>query len=206
MKRTITRYLKRSIFLRGVYELWKTYFSIRRRQFGYVGEDVLIIPPLWLSGRQNIYLYDNTKITNAEILATNAKFTMMRNSAAAEGLKVICGGHERVLGQFYRKVVKTPEMMARLDRDVTVEEDVWIGVNVTLLSGIVVRRGATLAAGSVVTKSLPPYCIAGGVPAKFIKFKWTIDEILYHEEILYSPQERISKEELVRYFEEYSRK
>ena len=44
---------------------------------------------------------------------------------------------------------------------------------------------STVAAGAVVTKSLPPYGICGGVPAKPIKFYWTIDQILEHEEKLY---------------------
>ena len=77
-----------------------------------------------------------------------------------------------------------------------VEEDVWIGANVTLLSGVTIGRGATIAAGAVVNKSIPPYCVAGGVPAKVIKFYWTIDEILEHEKVLYPEEERYSREDL----------
>ena len=43
---------------------------------------------------------------------------------------------------------------------------------------------------------LPPYCVAVGVPAKPIKMKWTIDEILQHESKLYPEEERFSREEL----------
>ncbi|MCM1780709.1 DapH/DapD/GlmU-related protein [Bacteroides thetaiotaomicron] len=39
------------------------------------------------------------------------------------------------------------------------EEDVWIGCNVTLLSGVTIGRGSTVAAGAVVAKMMPPYCI-----------------------------------------------
>lgn len=53
-----------------------------------------------------------------------------------------------------------------------------------------------MVAGSVVTKSLPPYCIAGGVLAKVIKFRWMIDEILEHETILYNDHNRIPENEL----------
>ena len=77
-----------------------------------------------------------------------------------------------------------------------VESDVWIGCNVTLLSGVHIGRGAIIAAGAVVTQDVLPYSIVGGVPAKFIKFKWDIKQILEHESILYSTEERISKEEL----------
>ena len=66
------------------------------------------------------------------------------------------------------------------DIDVVVDKDVWIGCNVTLLSGVHVGRGTIIAAGAVVTKDIPPYSICGGVPAKFIKFKWTLKQILEH--------------------------
>lgn len=56
------------------------------------------------------------------------------------------------------------------DKDVVVDEDVWIGARVTLLSGVHIRRGCILCAGAVVTKDTPPYAIIGGVPAKLIKY------------------------------------
>lgn len=52
--------------------------------------------------------------------------------------------------------------------------DVWIGCKSIILPGIEIGNGAIIAAGSVVTKSVPPYCIVGGNPAKFIK--WRFDE------------------------------
>lgn len=82
------------------------------------------------------------------------------------------------------------------DKDVVVEEDVWIGCNVTLLSGVTIGRGTTVAAGAVVSKSMPPYCVCGGIPAKFIKFYWTIDQILEHEEKLYPERERYTRMQL----------
>ncbi|MBR3854828.1 MAG: acyltransferase [Bacteroidaceae bacterium] len=89
-----------------------------------------------------------------------------------------------------------------MDKDVILEEDVWIGMNVVLLSGAVIGRGSTVAAGSVVTRGLPPYCMAGGVPAKPIKFKWTIDEIFGHERILYPEEECFTREQLEKIFAE----
>jgi acetyltransferase-like isoleucine patch superfamily enzyme len=51
---------------------------------------------------------------------------------------------------------------------INVEDDVWLGVRVTLLPGVTVHRGAIVAAGSVVTRSVPAYEIWGGIPAKKI--------------------------------------
>lgn len=52
---------------------------------------------------------------------------------------------------------------------VIIEDDVWIGDKVTILSNVVIGKGAVVAANSVVTKSVPPYSIVAGNPAKIIK-------------------------------------
>ncbi len=52
---------------------------------------------------------------------------------------------------------------------VIINEDVWIGANVVVLPGIVIGRGAILAAGSIVTKDVPEGVIVAGNPAKYIK-------------------------------------
>ena len=61
--------------------------------------------------------------------------------------------------------------------DIVIEDDVWIGVNVTILSGVTIGQGAIIAAGSVVTSNVEPYSIYGGVPAKLIKKRFNDDII-----------------------------
>lgn len=56
------------------------------------------------------------------------------------------------------------------------------------------------------SKSTPPYSISGGVPSKFIKFYWTIDQILEHEKTLYPVEERYTREQLVEIFAKYQKK
>lgn len=53
--------------------------------------------------------------------------------------------------------------------DITVGNDVWIGYEAVILSGVTVGDGAIVAARSVVTKDVPPYTIVGGVPARPIR-------------------------------------
>ena len=60
---------------------------------------------------------------------------------------------------------------------VVVENDVWIGANVTILDGLTVGNGAVVAAGSVVTKDVAPYAIVGGNQARLIKYRFTPDQI-----------------------------
>jgi acetyltransferase-like isoleucine patch superfamily enzyme len=50
--------------------------------------------------------------------------------------------------------------------------DVWIGHNAIIKSGIIIGDGAVIGSGAVVTKDVPPYAIAAGVPAKIIKYRF----------------------------------
>lgn len=166
---------------------------------------MLYLPPLKVIG-DNVYLGDNTCIgPKAYISALNAKFVCMGHCAIAEGLTVHTGNHARVMGKFVTDISESNKPKG-YDRDVIVEEDVWIGSNVTLLSGVTIGRGSTVAAGAVVSKSIPPYCVCGGVPAKFIKFYWTIDQILEHEAKLYPENEHYSREQLEEIFEKWQKK
>lgn len=56
--------------------------------------------------------------------------------------------------------------------DIIIEDDVWIGQNAIVLSGVRVGQGAVIAAGSVVTKDIPPYSVVGGNPARVIKYRF----------------------------------
>jgi acetyltransferase-like isoleucine patch superfamily enzyme len=65
--------------------------------------------------------------------------------------------------------------------DIEVGDDVWIGQNAIILSGVKIGQGAVIAAGSVVTKDVPSYAIVGGNPARLIKYRFNervIDELL----------------------------
>jgi acetyltransferase-like isoleucine patch superfamily enzyme len=52
---------------------------------------------------------------------------------------------------------------------IIIEDEVWIGCNVTILKGVTIGKGSIVAAGAVVTKSCPPHSLLAGVPAKIIK-------------------------------------
>lgn len=60
---------------------------------------------------------------------------------------------------------------------VNIQNDVWIGMKVTIMGGVTIGNGAIIAAHSVVTKDVPPYAVVGGVPAKIIKYRFTEDII-----------------------------
>ena len=61
--------------------------------------------------------------------------------------------------------------------DIKVGNDVWIGAKSTIMSGIKISDGAIVAAGSTVTKDVPPYAIVAGNPAKVVKYRFTGEQI-----------------------------
>lgn len=55
------------------------------------------------------------------------------------------------------------------EKPVVIEDDVWIGSRATILPGVNIGRGSVIGTGAVVTKSIPPFSVAVGVPAKVVK-------------------------------------
>ncbi len=163
-------------------------------KLGYFGKNAALGIPADLKKPENIYLYDNARIGRRSTILTmgDSKFVMKRCSATSEGLVVITSNHRQHIGHF-----RSGDNNDNEYKDIVVEEDVWIGMNVTLLPGVTIGRGAIIGAASVVTKSIPPYAVAVGNPAKVVKFKWSIDDILKHEEALYPEEERLSREEIL---------
>lgn len=54
-------------------------------------------------------------------------------------------------------------------KEIRIEDEVWIGANVVIVPGVIIGRHSIIAAGSVVTKDVPPRSIVGGNPAKLIR-------------------------------------
>lgn len=77
--------------------------------------------------------------------------------------------------------------------EIHIEDDVWIGFGAKLISGIRIGRGAVVAAGAVVVKDVPPYAIVGGNPAKQISQRFTPEQIVKHEALLYDGPAPINK-------------
>ncbi len=61
---------------------------------------------------------------------------------------------------------KIPYDSRYICKDVTIEENVWLGNRVIILGGVTIGEGAIIQAGSVVVRSIPKYAIAGGAPAE----------------------------------------
>lgn len=147
------------------------------------------------------FTYRNLSIGNdvfigpgARFVATESKIHIGNKVLFGPGVTMIGGDHRTGdVGQFmYDIKIKQPGD----DQDIFIDDDVWIAANATILKGVRIGRGAVVAAGSLVVRDVPPYAIAGGVTAKVLKYRFTIEEILAHEEKLYPPEKRFPADRL----------
>lgn len=102
------------------------------------------------------------------------------------GIDCVCGGelyvgNDVMMGpecviisrnhDFFRTDIPMREQGYKQALPCYIGNDVWIGRRVMIMPGVKIGNGVIIAAGAVVTKDIPDYAIAGGVPAKIIKFR-----------------------------------
>lgn len=168
-----------------------------KHSMGACGHNVMIKPSTSIfKGLENIFICDDVRIARyAVIYSTRAKVYIGSKVGIAPYLKIITGNHNvDCVGHFMFDGDTSKKQED--DKDVIIEGDSWLGINVTILAGVTIGRGSVIAAGAVVTKSCPPYSIIGGVPARVLKYRFTIEEVLEHEKILYPDDKRYTRRQL----------
>lgn len=180
----------------------------RRGEYGYMARDAYLAPDVIVFSKKNLYLYENASIPEGSlILNSRSKFIMKQGSFSSYNLCVCPGNHMSIVGMWKHDVTDAMkdelDKDGKYDRDIIVEEDVWMGINVTLLNGAHIGRGCIVGAGCVISGDWPPYSVIVGNPARVIKPVFALDDIIRHEEKLYAPEDRIPKEVLVEIFRKY---
>ena len=181
------------------------YLWSRRDEYDYIHPTAKVLMPSIIN-KKNVCLYEYTVISeHSNIMANKGKFIMKKYSKAGAGLTVICQNHNLFEVGSYPGDENWSK--GEVPSDVIVEDGVWIGANVTLLPGTYIGRGCIIAAGSVVTESVPPipYAILGGVPAKVIKYRFSLEEQIKHEEMALPNEERLSFQYLKDCYEKYKK-
>lgn len=186
---------------------YQFYYPTSKKKYGYYGKNVEIQLPIIVTNPEHVFLYDNTNIcgyANLIISYKNGNFIMKKNSGAAQGLTVVTANHQTYppIGIWHKEIYRDINTDV-MGGDVVVEEDVWLATHVTLLPGVTIGRGSIIGAGAVCRKSIPPYAIALGNPAKVVGFKYSPEEIIEHEKKLYPEHERIPLEVLERNYKKY---
>jgi len=150
-----------------------------------------------IKGLENLSIGSGSSIPKrSTFFCTNAPLTIGSKVIFGPNPTVITGDHRIDIIGKYIMDVSDDEKLPENDMPVVIEDDVWCGANITILKGVTIGRGSVVAAGAVVNKSCPPYSIIGGIPAKVLKYRFTIDEALEHESKLYPEATRYTREEL----------
>lgn len=134
---------------------------------------------------ENIFVGDDVFLGLRPVLqATHSRITIGSKVMFGPEVVIMGGNHNSsLLGRFMFDVGED-EKRPEDDVGVVIEDDVWVGTRAIILDGVTIGRGAIVAAGAVVTKSVPPYAVAGGVPARVLSYRWDPETIRQHEEIL----------------------
>ena len=173
-----------------------------RKSYGYFGCTTLLKTPAMVTQPANVFLYEDIHIREGlTIINSCGKVIIKKFTEIAPDCTIVTGNHTPTVGVPQR--LGGPCHINDNEKGVTIDEGVWIGTRVTLLSGALVGRGAVIGAQSLVNKEIPPYAVAVGAPAKIIASVFSIEQIMEHERRLYKPEERFSREYLEDLFSKF---
>ncbi len=171
--------------------------NTRKKSYRQCGTHTDLYGPLTLDPHY-VTLEEYTRLQpNIQVITAGGTFKVRKYSAIGAGCTVIPGNHIPTVG--------LPQYLSSLHindtaTEIVVEEDAWVGARCILLSHCHIGRGAVVAAGSTVTKEVLPYAVVAGSPCKTIAVRFSLEQILQHEAILYPPEERLKREYLEELF------
>lgn len=178
-------------------------FFTTRKDLASAGCNANIQKPCYITSPQAIHMEENTVIRIGSTILNNSNehIYIKKYTVISVNCTIVTNNHKSTVG--IPQCLLGASHVNDVSKDLTIAEDVFIGANVTILSGADIGRGCIVGAGSVVTKPIPPYAIIAGAPAKIIGVKFSIEQILKHEDILYPLEERMTREQLEILFEKY---
>ncbi|WP_345992284.1 acyltransferase [Chryseobacterium sp. Chry.R1] len=162
------------LILRIVYFLEALLYKIRLKEIQpYVDKTSQIKQGFKVSHPKNIKIESYVYIGPNSFLSSYGKIHIKRGTIIGPNIIIHTANHN-----YINDIKSIPYDKELIVKDVTIEENVWIGDSVIILPGINIGEGSIIAAGSVVTKNIPKFSIVGGNPAKVIKERPNIDDYL----------------------------
>lgn len=127
-----------------------------------LGDHVAIRDAVFFAGNGHLVVGSNTVINERCIITSMERIEIGCNVMLAPGVYVLDVDH-----RFDRREIPVSSQGYQID-PVVIEDDVWIGAGAVITRGLTIGKGAIIGANSVVTKDIPSYSIAAGVPARVI--------------------------------------
>lgn len=137
--------------------------SHRVRNAGYRRSGLRLDPSSSLHGRAEIYHPEGVSVGPHTTIGDSA--FLDGRSGLSIGARVNLGSHVRI---YTRDHDPQSHDFAERGAAVTIEDYAWVSSHAIVLPGVTIGRGAVVAAGSIVTKDVPPLAIVGGNPARII--------------------------------------
>jgi len=136
-----------------------SYVTYLEELFGRDLSDVRILTPFLCDFGNRVKFGKGVFLNHSAILSASGGIEFEDGVLVAPGVRIATINHDmnqRHTTYTYGKV--------------TIRKNAWIGMNVTICPGVTIGRYAVVAAGAVVTKDIPDYAVAGGVPAKVLRY------------------------------------
>ena len=99
----------------------------------------------------------------------NFNFTVLDCGLVTIGNTVMLGPNVSIMNATHETEVQSRRENIEYAKTVVIGDDCWIGGHVVILPGVTIGQGCTIAAGAVVTKDIPAWSVAMGVPARVVK-------------------------------------
>ncbi|KKC25712.1 hypothetical protein WP12_12900 [Sphingomonas sp. SRS2] len=157
--------------------------GIARRRFHSCGRNVRFDP------FNSYFSFENISMGNDVFVGGHAWFSCPHGPISI-GSHIMFGPRVSLLGgnhRFHQVGIYMHDDVQKGwgdDPGIIIRDDVWIGANATVLAGVELGEGCVVAAGAVVTRSVPPYTIVGGVPARVIALRFSDADIEQHRALL----------------------
>lgn len=167
------------------------------------GANSKIQKPCYITSPEMIHMEENSVLRRGSTVLNNhhEHIYIKKYTVISTNCTIVTNNHKSTVG--IPQCLLGASHVNDVSRNLTIGEDVFVGTNVTIMSGGDIGRGCIIGACSLITKPIPPYAVAVGSPARVIGVKFSIEQILKHEEVLYPPKERMSRQELEGLFETY---
>lgn len=181
----------------------KSCFFPSRSNLGSAGKNAIIGVPCYICSPKTLHMEENTALRFGAVIQNtlNEHIYIKKYTAIGIHCTIVTNNHRSTVG--IPQVILGPSHISDVSKDLHIDEDVWVGVNVTILFGGDLGRGCVVGACSTVTKPVPPYALVVGSPAKIVGVKFTIDQIIEHEKSLYPEKERFTRKYLEELFAKY---
>lgn len=127
------------------------------------GNKLYVLPGVIFNYPLNIKIGYNVFINRGAYITARAPITIGDNALIGPYVVINSGSHH------YADPNKLIRNQGHSMAPVIIEADVWIGAHATLLPGVTIKKGAVVAAGAVVTRSVESYTVVAGVPARLLK-------------------------------------